>query len=588
MYNNTSDKKETRESERSLSALLDRAKAATGQLGTGFTRHVEKLDDLQQRFLDGRFHLAVLGQFKRGKSTLLNALVGEPILPIAVIPLTAAPTFLQYGTPPRVAVTFQGKQEPETFSGSSTAERSAFLARYVTEEGNPKNRLGVQEVTVYLPAKILASGVVLIDTPGIGSTYKHNTQATLDFLEQCDAALFLVSADPPITEVELDFLAEVRKKVPRLFYVLSKIDYLNDAERKQALAFYEKTLCEHGCVHANSSIFCISARTAIEGRDQGREDAWETSGMAELERFLVEYLAKEKFKALSHAICLRTIGEIETSLMESTISLQALKLPQKELQEKITLFEQTLKQASRERNLIQDVLEGDKRRMLAFLEEQAQELREEATQVLKDIMNQSSIRRFGKSTQKSIQDAWAESIPEYFAQKQSELNEKTKARLLECLAPHDDRLNQLIETLRHTAADLFQVPYRPMSRDEALELKRKPYWVLNTWNTDPLPMLKSIDQRLEELVRRNVENIRWSMLQNLNISFAHFARKITERLDETVAATKGAMESAHERKKTHGGSIEAVVAELSQNIQHLDGIKQEFESMLTNLSTSSS
>ena len=53
-------------------------------------------------------------------------------------------------------------------------------------------------------------GQVLIDTPGIGSTFRHNAQATLNFLPQCDAALFLVSADPPITEVEVDFLKEVR------------------------------------------------------------------------------------------------------------------------------------------------------------------------------------------------------------------------------------------------------------------------------------------------------------------------------------------------------------------------------------------
>ncbi len=568
-------------SEPPLSVLIEEAKVAVGQLGTNGAAHAGKLDELQRRFQEGRFHLAVLGQFKRGKSTLLNALVGEPILPIAVIPLTAAPTFLQYGDPPRVVVTFQGKQEPEILTGRSTEERSVFLARYVTEEGNPKNRLGVQEVTVYLPADILANGVVLIDTPGIGSTYRHNTQATLDFLEQCDAALFLVSADPPITEVELEFLAEVRKKVPKLFYVLSKIDYLNEAERRQALGFYEKTLCEHGCVQNKAAIFCVSARKAIEGRQQGRPEAWETSGMAELEGFLVNYLAKEKFQALSHVVCLRSIGEIDAALMAARISLEALKLPQTELAEKIALFETSLKQAARERTLIQDILEGDKRRMAGFLEEQAQLLREEATGVLKDIMNQSSIRRFGKSSQKSVQEAWAESIPEYFASKQAELNDMTKTRLLECLSPHDQRLNQLIETLRHTAADLFRVPYRPMHPEEALELKRKPYWVLNTWNTDPLPMLKSLDQRLEDLVRRNVENIRWSMLQNLNISFAHFARKITERLDETVAATKGAMESAHDRKQRHGGRIEHEVEALQETIRQIEGIRERFERMLS-------
>ena len=86
------------------------------------------------------------------------------------------------------------------------------LAGFVTEKGNPKNKLGVAEVQVDLPAPILTGGVVLIDTPGIGSTYRHNTSATLNFLKQCDAALFLVSADPPITEVELAVPAAGERK----------------------------------------------------------------------------------------------------------------------------------------------------------------------------------------------------------------------------------------------------------------------------------------------------------------------------------------------------------------------------------------
>jgi hypothetical protein len=78
---------------------------------------------------------------------------------------------------------------------------------------------------------------------------------------------------------------------------------------------------------------------------------------------------------------------------------------------------------------------------------------------------------------------------------------------------------------------------------------------LNTWNTDAIPMLKSMDQRLDDLVRRNVENLRWSTMQNVNISFARFASKIKERLKETVNATKGALETTSFRKKEHGETV---------------------------------
>jgi hypothetical protein len=268
---------------------------------------------------------------------------------------------------------------------------------------------------------------------------------------------------------------------------------------------------------------------------------------------------------------------IEAVLMEAGIVLQALRLPHQELEEKIAVFEKSLHQAASERRLIQDVLEGDKKRMAAFVEKQARNLRLEAERFLKDLMNRDTVspsrEKFAKV---GIQQTWAEAIPDFFEQQQAALNERIKAYLLECLAPHEERLARLVETLRHTAADLFRVSYKALAQEEPLEIKRRPYWVLSTWNTDPLPILQSLDQRLDGLVRRNVENIRWSTIQNLNISFAGFARRTQERLDETVAATKGAMEATHERRQAHSGSIEGDVTRLKEQIEVLEGLKNEF------------
>ena len=88
----------------SLSVLLDRTADTVSQIGPQFMHYSRKLNGLADRYAEGRFHLAVLGQFKRGKSTLLNALMGEPILPVGVVPLTAAPTFIQYGQAPKICV----------------------------------------------------------------------------------------------------------------------------------------------------------------------------------------------------------------------------------------------------------------------------------------------------------------------------------------------------------------------------------------------------------------------------------------------------------------------------------------------------
>ncbi len=291
----------------------------------------------------------------------------------------------------------------------------------------------------------------MIDTPGIGSTYRHNTTATLNFLQQCDAALFLVSADPPITEVELEFLRQVREKVPRLFFFMNKIDYLDDRELEQALAFYKHVLTENKHWNNGVPIFCVSASKGLEARTMGDSQLWGVSGMAELEAFLLQFLAREKFNALKDAVLRRAMDWVDAVLMEASISLQALKLPRQALEEKIALFAESLKRAESERRLIQDVLEGDKKRVGAFLEEQARELRQEAEQFLKDIMNRGpGSRSRGESTQSRIQQTWAEAIPEFFGQRQAALNERVKTHLLECLAPHEERLGRL--SWKHCAA----------------------------------------------------------------------------------------------------------------------------------------
>ena len=138
-----------------------------------------------------------------------------------------------------------------------------------------------------LPSPLLSKGVVLIDTPGIGSTFRHNTQATLNFLQQCDAAFFLISADPPISEVELDFLEQVRQKVPRLIFVLNKIDYLDAQERHEALTFFRRILVEHLNVEKNIPIFCVSSRQGLEAKLENIPERWAESGLEELETHLI-------------------------------------------------------------------------------------------------------------------------------------------------------------------------------------------------------------------------------------------------------------------------------------------------------------
>jgi len=96
------------------------------------------------------------------------------------------------------------------------------LADYITEAGNPGNKRQVASVELAYPSSFLETGIVLIDTPGIGSTHAHNTRTTEGYLEQVDAAIVVFSVDPPITEVESEFLRRIKEEMPKLFFILNK------------------------------------------------------------------------------------------------------------------------------------------------------------------------------------------------------------------------------------------------------------------------------------------------------------------------------------------------------------------------------
>ena len=190
--------------------------------------------ELSDRVLEGRFFLAVVGQFKRGKSTLLNALVGEALLPRGVAPVTSAITVLRYGPRIKADVVFK--------DGRRQVIDRAEIHRFVTESDNPENRLQVAAVEIFCPAPLLASGMCLVDTPGLGSVFQGNTDETRAFVPHIDAALVVLGADPPISGEELSLAATVAKQVPDVVVVLNKADRLRVPELAEARRFTEQVL----------------------------------------------------------------------------------------------------------------------------------------------------------------------------------------------------------------------------------------------------------------------------------------------------------------------------------------------------------
>jgi GTP-binding protein EngB required for normal cell division len=266
-----------------LAATLGRIELALETAVGSESPFVARFRGLHRRLDQERLQLAVLGQVKRGKSTFINALLGDDVLPTGVIPLTAVATFIAWRREPLVVVRFMGEAPSEQFAVHTADEIRNVLFRFVAEEANPENCLVVERVDLFYPAGILADGTVIIDTPGVGSTLRHNTEAALQVLPECDAAFFVVSADPPITEVELEYLRLLKSKTARVFFILNKADYLRPDETRSVVDFVQKVLAEKSLIDAGGRMFCISARDGLDAKQSGNKQMLETSGIAELE-----------------------------------------------------------------------------------------------------------------------------------------------------------------------------------------------------------------------------------------------------------------------------------------------------------------
>jgi signal recognition particle receptor subunit beta len=228
-----------------------------------------------ERLRAGLFYVVCVGQFKRGKSTLLNALVGLPLLPIGVVPVTSTVTIVRHGERLTSRVRFVGHEWEDC--------DPAAIERYVSEEHNPGNEQNVVSVEVAVPSTLLARGLCLVDTPGLGSVVVANTIATRAFVPHVDAAILVLGSDPPITAEELALVREMKPTVREIIVVFNKADRSPPAERMAAIDFTERLL-EQALGHLPGPILQVSAQERLVGRDDGGDWAKLVARLTDLAR----------------------------------------------------------------------------------------------------------------------------------------------------------------------------------------------------------------------------------------------------------------------------------------------------------------
>lgn len=264
----------------------------------------ERLHDLFIRLAEDSFNLVVVGRFNRGKTSLMNAMLGSSHLPIGIVPLTSVITTVSYGTTEGAVISFHK-------SSLTTDVALSDLSKYITEEGNPGNARGIKVADVKLRAEVLRRGFYFVDTPGLGSAIVQNTRTTEAYLPEADAFLLVTSYESPLTEEEIRFLQGVSASARRIFVVINKQDSVTADQRATVLAYVRDQL---GAIFTESAprIFSVSARDGLDARRGQDHERLAASGMLALETELATFLLEDKRDHFLRQMCRRGVEVMRT------------------------------------------------------------------------------------------------------------------------------------------------------------------------------------------------------------------------------------------------------------------------------------
>ncbi len=414
-------------------------------------REAEECRQLMVKLAEDRFALAVVGQFKRGKSSLMNAIIGRDILPTGVLPLTSAITVLRYGPRDKLTILRKGISQPEEVPISKIAE-------HVTEKGNPGNAKKVACAFLELPVQFLRRGLEFVDTPGIGSAIEANTATTYDFLPQSDAVIFVTSVDTPLTRAETDFLQSIQEHVRKIFFVVNKIDLASEGERQEMMEFVSQTLRRQ--LRAEQlRIYPVSSAMALASKLAGKEDEYEKSGVKALQEELSDFLAGEKSDVLLVSVLDKALSLTRKASRRMHLLKLAGEVSQEEIREKTEALAagfQSLHEV-RDRLLIEvreRTISWAEERIssgaASFLAAETGDLAENLDETLRR-SNWKPSRRVTRDFTRHVLQHLSQDVDEWAKQQIERLNPE----LLEILRKEWERIEQELQKIRASAGEIL-------------------------------------------------------------------------------------------------------------------------------------
>ena len=328
----------------------------------------------------------MLGKAKRGKSTLINALLGrgdDTLAPIDKLPASSAISRFAWAENELAEVTFRDGRKESIPVGR--------IREFVTEEFNKENQKGVVVVDVACPFAGLERDLVLVDTPGASSIHEHHDALLQAFIPQADAVVFLVTATMPVDQDELELLTKIKQAdIQKLFFVMNKVDQLADQDVQDAVS-HNLALLNRAGIPA-TQIHLVSAKRAYQG-ELGE------SGLPDLKAEIARFLAAHSGRVLRERFVSRVRGQANPVLLSLGLELSGYRKSTAELDTDLGSLQAKKSALEADRVLAERVFKSDWNKAIEQFEQGLNDARQETTVEIADKIAQTSVLEVSKLAQ---------------------------------------------------------------------------------------------------------------------------------------------------------------------------------------------
>jgi hypothetical protein len=330
----------------------------------------------------------------------------------------------------------------------------------------------------------------------------------------------------------------------------------------------------------------VSAREALEAKLLNDQAKLASSGIAKIESYLCSDLVEQKSKLLQQAARDKAIDVLANAIAEVRLRIRALEMPLDELASKCRTFEEALASIGEQRRITGDILDGERRRLRDELEQRIESLRAEAKSQLTAAVAKKALGSLESQT-------LSETITAVFDPARQEFASSFAETVHSALAGHQRSITGLIDRVRRTAGN-FSTPFETGFEPGCFTLGEEPYWVTEKIEATLLPRPSGLIDRLvpdhlrtrrrrarilrriDELIVRNAENLRWAIVRGIDETFRSASHKFDEQLENAITTTNGVVQEALARRRTQTFTVRGELDRLRKKDDLLFKLRKAF------------